>query len=66
MASSAIHNRVKEYYSFLLLLETGMIGVFVALFIRQLLRLSQAMGRPDVARMLTRAEGEHPARNRAA
>src|SRR5438067_459893 len=27
----AVHDRVKEYYIFLLVLETGMLGVFVAL-----------------------------------
>jgi NADH-quinone oxidoreductase subunit M len=31
LASSSIQNRVKEYYAFLLLLETGMIGVFCSL-----------------------------------
>src|SRR5574341_401736 len=30
-AFSAIEDRVKEYYAFMLLLETGMIGVFVAM-----------------------------------
>ena len=45
---SAITKREKEYYAFLLLLETGMIGVFVRARLLPLLRVLGSDARPDV------------------